>query len=244
MTAAALRPELLTHLFATQRRPPEKSDIAAGAVSFLLHAGLAGAVVWASATLTPEVTRETDPTPMPIFIATPGEKTSGGGSEGGGGRERRTIVAPPRFEAPIPELPPASTHPVEPWAPAGEPPPGARDYERNTGGGGGTDVETRDGFRVLSVPPRLVNANDVQRALERNYPPLLRDAQIGGRVVLWLLIDENGRVMDAEVKESSGQSAFDDAAIKVGEIMKFSPGMNRTDRVKVWVQLPIVFKTR
>jgi outer membrane biosynthesis protein TonB len=41
----------------------------------------------------------------------------------------------------------------------------------------------------------------VQRALERNYPPLLRDAGIGGTPVVWFFIDENGRVLkDAAVE--------------------------------------------
>jgi TonB family protein len=73
---------------------------------------------------------------------------------------------------------------------------------------------------------------------------MLRDAGIGGRVMLWLLLDERGQVAQVDVKEGSGHVAFDSAARKVGEMMRFSPAMNRDERVKVWVALPIVFTTR
>jgi TonB family protein len=108
----------------------------------------------------------------------------------------------------------------------------------------GDGGETRGGFVVSSEVPRLLNALEVQRSLERNYPPFLRDAGIGGEVTLWLLIDENGRVVDTDIRERSGHPALDEAAVKVGEIIRFSPGMNRAARVKVWVSLPIRFKTQ
>ncbi len=54
-------------------------------------------------------------------------------------------------------------------------------------------------------------------ALERYYPPLL--------------------------KESSGQPPLDAAAPRVAELMAFTPALNRDTRVRVWVAIPISFRS-
>lgn len=106
------------------------------------------------------------------------------------------------------------------------------------------NIEAAPVFTPYTVKPELTNRTAVQQALIRNYPPLLRDAGIGGTVLLWALIDESGNVLKSQVKEGSGHEALDQAAQKVAEIMKFSPALNRDQKVKVWIQLPIVFKTQ
>jgi protein TonB len=106
------------------------------------------------------------------------------------------------------------------------------------------DISAAPVFTPYTVKPELQNREAVARALVRNYPPLLRDAGIGGTVLLWALIDESGTVMRTQVKEGSGHEALDQAATKVADIMKFSPALNRDQKVKVWIQLPIVFKTQ
>jgi periplasmic protein TonB len=78
----------------------------------------------------------------------------------------------------------------------------------------------------------------------RNYPPLLRDAGIGGTPVVWFFIDENGRVVRTQLSRSSGYPALDEAAINVAQVMQFSPALNRDRRVQVWVEIPIVFTAR
>ena len=45
------------------------------------------------------------------------------------------------------------------------------------------------------------------------------------------------------MKEGSGHEALDGAALKVGEIMEFTPALNRDQKVKVWIALPIIFKS-
>jgi protein TonB len=106
------------------------------------------------------------------------------------------------------------------------------------------NIEAAPVFTPYTVKPELQNREAVSRALVRNYPPLLRDAGIGGTVLLWALINESGTVLKTQVKEKSGHEAFDAAASKVADIMKFSPALNRDQKVKVWIQLPIVFKTQ
>lgn len=106
------------------------------------------------------------------------------------------------------------------------------------------DLTIAPSFTPYTVAPELRNVTDVQRALSRSYPPLLRDAGIGGTALLWFLIDENGVVIRTQVKESSGYTALDNAASEVATVMQFSPAINRDRRVAVWVALPIVFTIR
>lgn len=107
-----------------------------------------------------------------------------------------------------------------------------------------TDIAAAPTFTPMTVRPEILNSAEVQRALEREYPSLLRDAGIGGRAVVWFFIDENGRVLDTRIDQSSGHAQLDDAALKVADIMRFSPAMNRDQRVQVWVQFPITFQVR
>jgi TonB family protein len=58
---------------------------------------------------------------------------------------------------------------------------------------------------------------------------------------MWFFIDENGRVQNTRINQSSGYDAFDQAAQNVASIMEFSPAYNRDQRVPVWVALPITF---
>jgi protein TonB len=107
-----------------------------------------------------------------------------------------------------------------------------------------TDVSAAPTFTPFTVAPTLQNMREVQRALTIEYPTVLRDSGIGGSVNVWFFIDEEGRVIQTQVNESSGYDALDDAALKVADIMRFSPAMNRENRVQVWVSLPITFQVR
>jgi periplasmic protein TonB len=106
------------------------------------------------------------------------------------------------------------------------------------------DVSKAPTFTPYTVAPDLKNRAEVQAALEKYYPPLLKDAGIGGTVMVWFFIDEAGHVQKNLIKESSGHQALDEAAIKVANIMDFSPALNRDKKVPVWVALPIVFRTK
>jgi periplasmic protein TonB len=106
------------------------------------------------------------------------------------------------------------------------------------------DLSAAPVFTPMTVRPQLQNTRAVRAALERFYPPLLRDAGIGGTVKVWFFIDENGRVQRTQINTSSGYDAFDQAALRVADIMEFSPAYNRDQRVPVWVALDITFEIR
>jgi periplasmic protein TonB len=82
---------------------------------------------------------------------------------------------------------------------------------------------------------------EARQALVRGYPPLLRDAGIGGTARVWVYIDQTGAVQRMQLSGSSGHDALDRAALDVAGSMKFSPARNRDEVVSVWIELPIVF---
>ena len=99
-------------------------------------------------------------------------------------------------------------------------------------------------FTPMTVRPGMKNRAEVMEALEREYPSLLRDAGIGGTVLVWFFIDETGVVQQTRVHTSSGHKALDDSALKVAGVVRFTPALNRDKRVPVWISLPITFVTR
>lgn len=108
----------------------------------------------------------------------------------------------------------------------------------------GTDLSAAPTFTPFTVAPIIQNRNDVIRAMTREYPPLLRDAGIGGTVKVFFFIDENGSVQDTRIDTSSGHQALDDAALNVASVYRFTAAMNRDKKVPVWVSFPITFQVR
>ena len=105
----------------------------------------------------------------------------------------------------------------------------------------GEDLSAAPSFTPYTVAPALRNREEIASILEKLYPRLLRDAGIGGRVMMWVFIDENGLVRNTRVRTTSEFSELDSAAVKVTKNMRFRPAQNRDVKVPVWVELPIVF---
>lgn len=99
-------------------------------------------------------------------------------------------------------------------------------------------------FTPYTVRPDVRNRREVERALEREYPPLLRDAGIGGTTLVWFYIDAEGIVQETRIHTPSGHRSLDEAALRVAEIIEFTPALNRDRRVAVWISLPITFMIR
>ncbi|MFO7895197.1 MAG: energy transducer TonB [Longimicrobiales bacterium] len=134
--------------------------------------------------------------------------------------EEDITIAPTTFDDnPIEDLPP---------------PPGDDDE----------DLSAAPTFTPMTVRPQVQNNAEVARALERYYPPLLRDAGIGGTVNVWFFIDTDGKVVNTKINESSGYDAFDQAALKVADLMQFSPAYNRDKKVPVWVAMNVTFEVQ
>jgi TonB family protein len=105
-------------------------------------------------------------------------------------------------------------------------------------------VQKGPAYTPFTTPPHLANPIDAGRAMEREYPVLLRTSGVGGTVKVWFHIDEQGQVLETVVGETSGFAGLDEAALRVARVMVFEPARNRDQRVPAWVSLPIKFSTR
>ncbi len=168
--------------------------------------------------------------------------------------ELKLIELPPEIEIPPP--PEAITRPATPVMALTEiddditiapttfadnpiddlPPPPTND--------GSVDLSAAPVFTPMTVRPEIRNRSEVQAALMREYPPLLRNTGVGGQVIVWFFISEDGTVLDRRVSESSGHVALDEAALQVADVFRFTPALDRERIVQVWIQLPITFQVQ
>ncbi len=107
---------------------------------------------------------------------------------------------------------------------------------------GAVDLPANPVFTPWTVQPEIRNRREVEAALMKEYPAILRSAGIGGKVIVWFFISEDGMVLDRRVSQSSGHTLLDEAALQVADVFRFSPALNRERIVQVWIQLPITFE--
>lgn len=100
---------------------------------------------------------------------------------------------------------------------------------------------SRPPFIPYNVAPSLKNRDEVLALLRQKYPRALRSAGVGGTVLLWIFVNEHGRVTDAQVATSSGYFHLDEAAQAVAAAMIFTPARNRDKVTPVWLSQPIDF---
>jgi protein TonB len=243
-------PPLFSNLISSKPPRQGRDSATATTASVLFHAAILTALVLATLTVNPEVI-DVKPDSV-IYIDRVSSLPS-------------TVPPAPPAAAPAPN--PGTTAPVFNMPapiidPGVIPPPAASpiigneppDYEhRVTTAPGGTPggatgsapgVESAPVFTPFTVAPILRNRDEFARELMRNYPAILREAGIGGEVLVWLLIDVSGNVLRANLTQSSGHATLDQAALKVALTMKFTPAKNRDQTVQVWVSLPIRFTAK
>jgi TonB family protein len=121
------------------------------------------------------------------------------------------------------------------------PPPPATEPSSEVPAG---DISKAPTFTPYTVRPDITNRAEVARALEQEYPPLLKDAGIGGTAQVWLFIDAEGVVQNAQINQSSGHQALDEAALRVAEQIAFTSALKDDKAVPVWISLPITFTVR
>jgi protein TonB len=93
---------------------------------------------------------------------------------------------------------------------------------------------------AVEEQPRPRNIADLRRQLERNYPPLLRDARVTGTVQVRMRVMEDGTVDPSSIQvTSSSHEQFNDPTIRSVQRLRFSPAKVNGRPVKVWVELPI-----
>jgi len=136
------------------------------------------------------------------------------------GRPVATWAAiPVRWEAPAPPPPTAETAPTSEPAPTLAP---------------GHTYELED----VDRPPRLLNRSHLVAALEREFPPALRDAGTQGEVEVRFKVSPSGGVSDLSITRSS-DPGFITPSMNVVRGLRFAPARLNGEPVSVWVRLPI-----
>jgi len=98
-------------------------------------------------------------------------------------------------------------------------------------------------------PPALLNRAELAGTLEDLYPPLLRQAGIGGEVHVEFVVDPKGHVDPSTVRILSSPNPALDAATRAAlERFRFSPGRvflgGETRALAVWTQMTITWDLR
>jgi protein TonB len=75
------------------------------------------------------------------------------------------------------------------------------------------------------------------------YPPELYAQRIEGEVMLYLVVDSAGNVIrdSTRIEKSSGQQAFDAAALTAAPTLRFTPATRGDTAVTAPIQVPIQF---
>jgi TonB family protein len=75
------------------------------------------------------------------------------------------------------------------------------------------------------------------------YPAELFSQRVEGEVMLYLVVDSTGAVIrdSTRIEKSSGQSAFDAAALQAAPTLRFSPARRGDTAVVAPIQVPIHF---
>ncbi len=74
-----------------------------------------------------------------------------------------------------------------------------------------------------------------------SYPPLSRQLEEEGTVILNVFVNENGKTQEIVIKKSTGFSRLDKAAINTVKKWNFIPAKQGDKIISSWVQVPISF---
>jgi protein TonB len=87
------------------------------------------------------------------------------------------------------------------------------------------------------VPPKLVTIQKPE------YPPMARRLGIEGDVVVAVLVDENGRVLDSRLVERVPQNVgINEAAVAAARSARYQPATKEGVRVRMWTNLRLPFR--
>lgn len=92
------------------------------------------------------------------------------------------------------------------------------------------------------IPPQMLDREGAERLLQDEYPDALQLGQIGGVVRLRMRVDEQGRVSEPSVIESSGFESLDRVAVRVAPRFRFVPALQSGQPVPLWIEFPVLFQ--
>ena len=74
------------------------------------------------------------------------------------------------------------------------------------------------------------------------YPRIARRRGYQGQVILEVLVDLEGKVVDLKIHQSSGYSILDKAALKSVRNWRFEPARRGRKPIEMWVRVPLRFQ--
>lgn len=98
-------------------------------------------------------------------------------------------------------------------------------------------------LNAVEVAPRLTNARYVAGVLVQQYPPALRDAGVGGRVMLRVRVRQDGSLDEESIRVvSATHTEFIYPARRVAAEMRFTPGRVDGRPVTTIIDIPVQFQ--
>jgi TonB family protein len=94
-------------------------------------------------------------------------------------------------------------------------------------------------FVLLEMEPVPLNLNELKRLI--GYPRAAMEAEIEGKVIMRVLIDERGQYVKHLVIKDAHPYLTDAVTSKISAI-RFTPGIQKGKAIKVWVTIPFDFK--
>ena len=100
-------------------------------------------------------------------------------------------------------------------------------------------------FSVVENNPEFPGGEDaLYKYLAENirYPEQAKKENVQGRVFVRFVVDKDGSVVNSEVLRGIGNGCDEEALRVVNAMPKWTPGKQRGKAVRVWYNLPIIFK--
>ncbi len=94
-------------------------------------------------------------------------------------------------------------------------------------------------FVLLEKEPAPLNLNELKRLI--GYPRAAMEAEIEGKVILRVLVDERGQYVKHLVIKDAHPYLTNAVTSKISAI-RFTPGIQKGKPIKVWVTIPFDFK--
>jgi protein TonB len=106
-------------------------------------------------------------------------------------------------------------------------------------------VEPPKIFTIVEQMPEFPGGDaELLKFIQSNiqYPPMERDNDVQGRVIVGFTVNEDGSVSDVNVKRGVSSGLDKEATRVIRLLPKFKPGKQQGKAVKVYYSLPVVYK--
>ena len=107
-------------------------------------------------------------------------------------------------------------------------------------------VKQKENVHIEEQMPEFPGGDEARvKFIQENlqYPKEAREKGLEGRAMVGFVVEADGSVFIAEIRESSGHPILDEEAVRVIKSMpKWKPGYQRGKAIRVYMAMPITFK--